>query len=66
MSTGLCPEQRAELIADRIGGMTIDQLCDKYRIGDTSVRNILKKANVKVGRKSTHKSRKQIIGVGRG
>lgn len=57
MSTGLPEPQRLELIADRRDRhLTIDQLCEKYRIGDTSVRRILRLAGVKIGRQPRGKA----------
>lgn len=58
MSTGLPEQQRLELIADRRDRhLTIDQLCEKYRIADTSVRRILKQAGVKIGFRPRGKAR---------
>jgi hypothetical protein len=57
MATGLPEPTRQQLIADRRDRhLTIDQLCEKYRIGDTSVRAILKKAGVKIGRQPRGKA----------
>lgn len=58
MSIGLLEPQRQALIADRRDNhLTIDQLCEKYRIGDSSVKRILKKAGVKIGRQPRGKAR---------
>lgn len=57
MSIGLLEPQRQALIADRLALMTIDQLCEKYRISDTSVRRILKKADIRIGRQPRGEAR---------
>lgn len=57
MSIGLLEPQRQALIADRLALMTIDQLCEKYRISDTSVRRILKNAGLRIGRQPRGKAR---------